>query len=353
MNRCKNKLFVIALMISAMAFGTQSCSDEEAKLNSTSTDVGGLLLSIDKATLLLNETVALEAQVFPAEAIEKSVKWKSDNQSAASVDGNGLVTALSEGTANVTVTAVGNEGLVRTCAVTVLKTFEFNISATSLLINMGTVHTLEVEILPASVLQDVTWSSSNLSVASVDGNGAVTAVSIGTATITATSVRDPDRKVECDVTVVVSRTGWTAESRGGNHPWGEYGGQPECVLDGNILSGWHSNVGASLPQCLVIDMKKSLQVSGVHIAHLPGAVANNWIYFNTIEIYLTETAVTPDEYQPSWGEPAATYTWTGGIDPFTITLSAVTEGRYMILYFPDSRTATYISFAELNVYTME
>jgi hypothetical protein len=337
-----------------MAFGTQSCSDEEAKLNSTSTDVGGLLINQESAILLTNSTLALDAKIFPKEALNTSVVWKSDNPAVATVDNNGMVNTLSEGVANITVTSVGNEGLVKTCVVTVLKSLEINISATSVFVLRGTTHTLKAEIVPSSISQDVTWSSDKPEVASVN-NGTITAVSFGTAKITATSTLDPSQTAECSVAVVteVSRAGWTAESRGGNHPWGEYGGEPSRLFDGDLNTGWHTNVSAPLPQCLVVDMQKSLPVYGVTMAHLTGGLANNWIYFNTIEIYLTETPVTPDVYQSSWGEPVATYTWPGGIDPFNITLSAVTEGWYMILYFPDSRAATYISFAELNVYTME
>jgi hypothetical protein len=353
MNTYKNKLFAVALIISAMAFGTQSCSDKEGEVYTEI--VGGLSLSADKAILLLNGTVKLEAKVFPEEAPDKSVVWKSDNPSVASVDNNGLVNTLSEGTANITVTSVGNEGLVRTCVVTVLSSLEVNLSATSLFILKGTTGTLKAEILPSSISQDVTWSSDNPGVASVDGNGTITAVSFGTAKITVTSALDPSQTAECSVAVVAeaSRAGWTAESRGGNHPWGEYGGEPYRLFDGDFNTGWHTNVSSPLPQCLVIDMQESLSVAGVQMEHLTGGLANNWIYFNHIEIYLTETAVTPGVYQSSWGEPAAKYTWPGGIDPFSITLSALTKGRYMILYFPDSRTNTYISFAELTVYTIE
>jgi hypothetical protein len=154
------------------------------------------------------------------------------------------------------------------------------------------------------------------------------------------------------IAVPASRAGWTAECRNGNHPWDQYGGEPDRIFDDDLNTGWHSKTGTALPQCLVVDMKNSMSVLAVSLAHLPEGLANGWIYFKTIEIYLSETSVVPDIYQSSWGEPAVKYTWPGGIDPSTINLPALAKGRYMILYFPDSRTSTYISFAELNVYIL-
>jgi hypothetical protein len=198
MNTYKNKLFAIALMILAMAFGTQSCSEE----GEVYTDiVGGLSLSADKAELLVNETVTLEAKVFPEDAPDKSVVWKSDNQTVASVNDNGLVTALSAGTANITVTAAGNAGLVRTCVVSVFSSLEVILNVSDLRLAPGDTRTLSAVIAPSTVSQEVTWASSDPAVATVDDSGVMIAVAVGTATITATSVADPNSKAECTITV--------------------------------------------------------------------------------------------------------------------------------------------------------
>jgi hypothetical protein len=146
------------------------------------------------------------------------------------------------------------------------------------------------------------------------------------------------------------RTAWTAESRNGNHSWGTNGGEPYRVLDGNRSTGWHSKTGTTLPQCLVVDMKESISIHHLILWHLTNGLASNWIYFKTIEVYLSDTPVTPDVYQPSWGDPVAVYEWPGGFDGITIELNPNSIGQYLVLYFPDSRTNTYISFTELEVY---
>jgi hypothetical protein len=155
------------------------------------------------------------------------------------------------------------------------------------------------------------------------------------------------------ITYMADRTGWTAESRNGYNPWTEGGGgEPFRVLDGNRSTGWHSQTGTALPQCLVVDMLETKHVDRIVMWHLTNGLTNNWIYYRDIEIYLTDTPVSPDVYQTSWGASAATYLYPGNIDPITVNLAPDSEGRYLILYFPTSRSNTYISFAELNVYVV-
>jgi hypothetical protein len=177
------------------------------------------------------------------------------------------------------------------------------------------------------------------------------------------------------------RTGWTATARGNIlSGWGSdgyfngtliRGGNAQLVLDGNVYTGWHTYIGTSevpadtvkgtpavpatpaspLPQCMVVDMKSPRIVTAIEINHLPGENG----YFQTIQIYLSESAIAPDIYRPIWGAIRADYTWTGGM-PFRIDMTP-SRGRYLILYFPNSSSeggkSTYISFTELDVYVKE
>jgi hypothetical protein len=71
-------------------------------------------------------------------------------------------------------------------------------------LNVGGSTVLTASASPAAALQSVWWSSSNTSVAAVDSKGTVTAVSEGTATITATSV-DGGKTAVCTITVEKDR----------------------------------------------------------------------------------------------------------------------------------------------------
>lgn len=67
---------------------------------------------------------------------------------------------------------------------------------------VGASETLTATVLPAEASQTVTWTSSDDTKATVDGGGVVTAVAVGTATITATTANG--KKATCAVTVTAS-----------------------------------------------------------------------------------------------------------------------------------------------------
>ena len=80
--------------------------------------VTGLRLSRNVLRLAVQDTYRLEAVVSPENATELSVHWSSDNEDIATVDDNGVVTAVSEGTATITV-VTNDGGFTAQCKVTV------------------------------------------------------------------------------------------------------------------------------------------------------------------------------------------------------------------------------------------
>lgn len=68
------------------------------------------------------DTYQLTARVSPSDAADKSVRWSSSDEKIASVDENGLVTALKKGNATITVEAQDGSGVSSTCSVTVKNT---------------------------------------------------------------------------------------------------------------------------------------------------------------------------------------------------------------------------------------
>ena len=160
-------------------------------------------VTLDEATLTLaaGATGTLVATVAPDNANNKNVTWSSSNTAVATVSTAGLVTAVAKGTATITATTVVG-GFTATCEVTVTQpvtSVALNKPSTS--IEVGATETLTVTVLPANADNAaVTWTSSAPAIASVN-NGVVTAVAIGTATITVTSVDDPTKTATCAVTV--------------------------------------------------------------------------------------------------------------------------------------------------------
>lgn len=146
-------------------------------------------ISLDKtsASLLVGETLNLTATVLPENASDKSVKWSSSATAVATV-ADGVVTAVSEGFATITVSA-GSK--LATCAVTVKKeskevtSITLDVKSVALLI--GETVTVSATVLPEDATdKTVTWSSGDPSVAKVE-DGVITAVSEGVTAITATA----------------------------------------------------------------------------------------------------------------------------------------------------------------------
>lgn len=163
------------------------------------------LISLDRIELSLKEgeTATLTPTIEPAAATDKSVTWSSDNTSVATVS-DGKVTAVKAGTATISVkTADG--GKVATCVVTVTPN---NVPVFAVVLTRGAISlveggstTLTAYVVPENASnKNVTWTSSNTSVATVTQDGTVTAVKAGTADITVTTA-DGGETATCVVTV--------------------------------------------------------------------------------------------------------------------------------------------------------
>lgn len=82
-----------------------------------SIDVTAITLSQTSASMQQGNTMRLTATLWPENATEKSVSWRSDNEAAAVVGNDGTVTAVGGGTA--TITATSSNGMTATCIITV------------------------------------------------------------------------------------------------------------------------------------------------------------------------------------------------------------------------------------------
>ena len=68
-------------------------------------EVESVTLDRDSAEIVAGESLQLTATVAPEDAMDKTVTWSSDNETVATVDENGLVTGVAEGTATITAKA--------------------------------------------------------------------------------------------------------------------------------------------------------------------------------------------------------------------------------------------------------
>ena len=172
---------------------------------SPSYPVTGIKVSPDTLTLTKkDETAQLTAEVTPSYADNKRVTWQSSDEKVATVDENGKVTAVGNGTATITATSVSGS-YTATVSVTVkipVEIQKLTIEAEKeTLTKIGESTELKVKIEPENAdLQKLIWKSDNEKVAITDENGKVTAVGNGTAEITVTT---EDGKITASIMITV------------------------------------------------------------------------------------------------------------------------------------------------------
>ena len=161
-------------------------------------------LSESAVGIIEGNTHKLTATVLPENTTDsKSISWSSNNEAVATVSEDGTITAKSAGTAIITATS--ENGKTASCAITVEKKLipitEVLIDKSSATLTEGDSTTLTATVLPENTTdrKDISWSSSNNDIATVDTTGHVEAKKAGTVIITATSSNG--KTAECTVTV--------------------------------------------------------------------------------------------------------------------------------------------------------
>ncbi len=175
-------------------------------------DIAVTGVTVDPSSVILGigKTQQLTAKVFPADATNQNVSWDSSDYGMATVNSSGLVSAVAPGFATITATTEDG-GHSDTCFVTVSEVVVavsgVVVTPSSITLKRGDEQQLTAVVLPLGATnQNVSWSSNNEGVATVDDNGLVTAVAAGAATITVTT-EDGEFTATCTVTVVVPVTG--------------------------------------------------------------------------------------------------------------------------------------------------
>lgn len=150
-------------------------------------DPESIIISSEYAMMAPGQTRSLSLTVQPEDASLRGIKWTSDNTGVASVDENGNVTAVSEGTATITASA-GNEVKAECRVEVVPKEYvaeSIRIFTDSSFFYKGCKSKLYVVATPSTAKLDLEYSASNSKV-NISADGVVSPVDTGFVTITVT-----------------------------------------------------------------------------------------------------------------------------------------------------------------------
>lgn len=172
-----------------------SSKSNEYLINTKLPDPEEVIVSGDKE-VELEESITLSASILPAKAIQ-AISWSSSDNNIASVDSSGVVTGYKVGKVNIVAKSLAKETVLANYEIEVIvpKVQKIEMEGSDSGVFIGSTTQLGAVITPELAPQDVTWSSSDDSIATVDENGLVSGIAAGQVFITATSVSDNTKSI--------------------------------------------------------------------------------------------------------------------------------------------------------------
>ena len=168
------------------------------------TEVTGMTMNYTSITLIQGNTFQLDAAIRPADATYNTPAWESDNPDIAMVDDDGIVTAISPGTAWVTASARDSSGKYCKCYVTVIAPIPSTGVTTmvdEIVMAPGEKKTVVAKATPANTTDSMMWTSTDESIVRVNPvSGEITAVAPGSASVIV--MMDSGKKAVINVIVV-------------------------------------------------------------------------------------------------------------------------------------------------------
>lgn len=201
----RSKKILSSLAIASLSFLLIGCDTS----SEPSVAVTGLTVASETGatTITVGETLRFTATAYP-EGASSEVTWSTSDASLATIDDDGLLTALDTG--NVYVIATSEEDptitgqaslIIEEGAVVTVAPTSITLTADTTQIEVGETLSITLSVSPEDASRSVTWVSSETDVATVS-NGSVRALSTGTTTITATSTVDTSVSGSIDIEVV-------------------------------------------------------------------------------------------------------------------------------------------------------
>ncbi len=161
-------------------------------------------ISAPDKNMFVGTQMQLSTSFTPENAGVRKVTWSSGRTSVATVDENGLVTALAKGEVTIEAKAMDGTGVTASFRINVQQDVtEITLKETDLVLSVKKSVYLEATALPRDANnKKMTWTSSDETIATVGKDGRVTGKKAGYCVITCTSESNPAVSAEATIRVV-------------------------------------------------------------------------------------------------------------------------------------------------------
>ena len=336
---------VIGQMVCNTYEGKDSYEIETIKLQDNATDF----------RVAMGVPTKLPVLVTPYYADNTALNYESLNIDIFTITNEGVITGVKPGIGKVKVSSLDGTDIIAIFTIQITSPETVSdisfVDANDLFIIKGEEPLqLKWTVLPVTAVnKEVIFTSSDETVATVDEDGKVTAISSGTVTITATAKDGAGALGICKVKIYgiyqeLDRSAWTATATSYQN-----GNNPERAFDGNGNTMWHNKWGAGtgtpdLPQTLLIDMGEGTRLSQVELDRRNDGQLTD---VNTVEIYVGDH---PDN-APLVG--SIVFGDANNKDVTGRSFFGATSGRYLKLVFTKSNRDKWVSAAEVRAYLIE
>ena len=146
-----------------------------------------ITLSLDKTTINKGERIKIKASISPEDAVDKTLKYSSDNTSVATVSSDGYIQGISSGSAKIT--AKASNGVTGTINIKVYSPVTDIITSTdNIVLQIGETYKINATVIPDDAdNKNILYNSENSGIAKVDEQGIVTGETEGETSINAVS----------------------------------------------------------------------------------------------------------------------------------------------------------------------
>ncbi|MDR2472411.1 MAG: Ig-like domain-containing protein [Tannerella sp.] len=306
----------------------------------------------------------MQLQSSPA---DKQFVWTSLDPSVATVSQTGLITAVSEGFAEITVASANDRTRINVWVRKWVPLEDFTLDKVTVSVKrLGKIQVMSSPVPQNASVMAVEWSSSNPAVAAVYEHGWITGNEIGTAVITAVAA-GKTRQIEVEVVqelVKYPRAKWTfpGYTTASNNPQIGYSSHQSSypimnLLDGSATTFWHAAYSgayvSNYPHWFIIDMHRTSTVVEIMLQRRQNFVSVNGFYFYTCP------DVAVNENDPVDGYPwvyQGEYEFDSSInDEQRYIIPNAPNARYLKMYFDTNHKTpgapnNYAQLAEFAVY---